>query len=154
VIGANVKIEPDHARLLAATERAKAGSLSSAAYLVRDTAIKSVRHSKRVRGYFYRKDKDGKTKRVTYYEPAPAGQPILAHRRGVGFFRAGLKYDVDKPNNEAVIGWLHSRFNKLMATHEHGETWKGTKYDERPTMAPALEANVEKFHRSWQSSIG
>jgi hypothetical protein len=156
VIGAQVRFERDYERLLTAIDRAKAGSLSSSAFIVRDTAIKSVKHSKRIRGYFYsfpKGDRSGKPKLKVYYEPAPAGQPILAHRRGVGFFRAGLKYDVDKAKDEAVVGWLHSRFNTIMATHEHGETWQGTQYDKRPTMAPALAANVEKFHRDWQSSI-
>ena len=156
MIGAQTKFEKDYERLLTAIDRAKAGSLSSSAYLVRDTAIKSVKHSKRIRGYFYsfpKGDRSAKPKLKVYYEPAPAGQPILAHRRGVGFFRAGLKYDVDKGKDEAVVGWLHSRFSGIMATHEHGETWRGTQYDKRPTMAPALAANVEKFHRDWQSSI-
>jgi len=154
VIGTQTKFEKDYERLLTAIDRAKAGSLSSSAYLVRETAIKSVKHSRRIRGYFYRQSKSGEPKRVTYYEPSPAGQPILAHRRGLGFFRAGMKYDVDKSKDEAIVGWLHSRFNTIMATHEHGETWRGTQYDKRPTMAPALEVNVERFHRDWQSSIG
>jgi len=154
MIAVQTKFEKEQRRLLESIDRAKAGSLSSMAFLVRDTAIKSVRHSKRVRGYFYRRDRQGKPKLVTYYEPAQPGQPFLAHRRGVGYFRAGLKYAVDKATDEAVVGWSYARFKTIMATHEHGGTHRGAEYDKRPTMAPALQANLEKFHRDWQSSIG
>jgi hypothetical protein len=153
MIATQTKFERDEARLLKAIQRAKEGSLSSAAFLVRNTAIKSIRRSKRVRGYFYKRTRSGKVVLATYYEPAPPGQPILAHRKGVGFFRAGIKYAVDKPKEDAVVGWSYGRFQTSMQIHEHGGTEGGTQYDARPTMAPALEANVEKFHRDWKASV-
>jgi hypothetical protein len=153
MIQVQTKFEARQEQLLKAVERAKAGSLSSAAFLVRAKAIDSVKHSKTIRGYFWRKNRDGVPVLRTYYEPSPPGQPILAHRKGVGFFRAGIKYAVDKPKGDAVIGFLHSRFQEMAATHEHGLSWNGVQYDKRPTMAPALAATVDKFHSDWEASI-
>lgn len=153
MIATQTKFERDEARLLKAIQRAKEGSLSSAAYLVRQTAIKSIRHSKQVRGYFRKRNKKGKVVLATYYEPAPPGQPILAHRKGVGFFRAGIRYAVDKPKEDAVAGWSYGRFRTSMKIHEEGGTEGGAQYDARPAMAPALAANVEKFHRDWRGSV-
>ena len=153
MIATQTKFERDEARLLKAIQRAKEGSLSSAAFLVRQTAINSIRRSRRVRGYFYKRARSGKMVLATYYEPAPPGEPILAHRKGVGFFRAGIKYAVDKPREDAVVGWSYGRFQTSMQIHEHGGTEGGTQYDARPTMAPALAANVEKFHQGWKASV-
>jgi hypothetical protein len=41
-----------------------------------------------------------------------------------------------------------------MSTHEHGLTEDGTAYASRPTMKPALDANVDNFLKQWRASIG
>ena len=149
MIAVQTKFEKRLERLQKAAERAKQGSLSSAAYLIRDAAIQSISISKRVKGYFWKTNKQGTRVRATYYEPSPPGQPILGHRKGKGFFQRGIKYAVDKQKEDALIGFTHSQFEKIMSLHEHG--LEG--YDQRPTMRPALEANVDKFHRDWKASI-
>jgi len=149
VIAVQTKFEKRLERLEKAAERAKQGSLSSAAFLVRDAAVESIRITKAIRGYFWKTNKKGKRVRATYYEPAPVGQPILGHRKGKGFFRRGIKYAVDKQKQDAVIGFAHSQFETIMALHEHGTEG----YDRRPTMQPALEKSVDKFHRDWAASI-
>jgi len=154
MIDAQVKFERQERKLLEAVDRAKAGSLSSTAFVVRETAIRSIKQSKAIRGYFRKKNRRGKVVLATYYEPAPAGQPPLAHRRGLGFFRAGVKYAVDQRKDDAVVGWAHSKVKGMFRTHEHGGTFRGAQYDKRPTMAPALQASIDKFHRDWQSSVG
>lgn len=149
MIGAQTKFEARLERLEKAAERAKQGSLSSAAYLVRESAIDSIRISKRVRGYFWKTNKRGKRVLATYYEPSSPGQPIIGHRKGKGFFRRGIKYAVDRQREDAVVGFTHTQFETIMSIHEHGTNG----YDQRPTMRPALEANVDKFHRDWKASI-
>jgi hypothetical protein len=150
MIGAQTKFEARLERLQKAAERAKEGSLSSAAYLVRETAIESIKISKRVRGYFWKTNKRGKRVLATYYEPAPVGQPILGHRKGKGFFRRGIQYAVDRQKEDAVVGFTHAYFETTMHPHEHGTEG----FDQRPTMHPALEANIDKFHSNWRASIG
>lgn len=154
MIAAQTKLEARLERLEKAVERAKQGSLSSAAYLIRESAIDSIKISKRIRGYFWKTNKQGKRVRATYYEPAPAGQPIIGHRKGKWFFRRGIQYAVDRQKEDAVIGFTHSQFETIMSIHEYGLTENGVQYDQRPTMHPALEANVDKFHSNWKASIG
>lgn len=153
MIAAQVKFEKRLERLEKAAERAKQGSLSSAAFLVRDAAIQSIKISKKVRGYFWKTNKKGKRVLATYYEPSPPGQPIIGHRKGKGFFRRGIRYNVDRQAEDATIGFAHSQFETTMSIHEHGLPLDGKPYDKRPTMQPALERNVDKFHRNWKASI-
>ena len=153
MIAAQTRFEKRLERLEKAAERAKQGSLSSAAFLVRDAAIQSIKISKRVRGYFWKTNKKGERVRATYYEPAPPGQPIIGHRKGKGFFRRGIKYAVDRQAQDAVVGFSHDIFAETMSIHEHGLPLDGKPYDKRPTMQPALERNVDKFHRDWKASI-
>jgi hypothetical protein len=149
MISAQTKFEARLERLQKAAERAKQGSISSAAYLVRESAIASIKISKAIRGYFWKTNKAGKRVLATYFEPAPPGQPILGHRKGQGFFRRGIQYSVDRQAEDAVVGFTHSQFGTIMSLHEHGAEG----YDKRPTMQPALEQNVDKFHRDWKASI-
>jgi predicted transcriptional regulator len=152
-IKVQTKFEKRLDRLAKAAERAKQGSLSSAAFLVREAAIDSIRISKRIRGYFYKTNKKGEKVRATYYEPSPPGQPILGHRKGKGFFRRGIKYSVDRQKQDAMVGFSHDVFAETMSIHEHGLSLDGKPYDKRPTMQPALEKSVDKFHRDWRASI-
>lgn len=146
--------EKQQKRIDDAIERAKAGSLSSAAYLVRETSIALIKTSKKLRGRFWKKTRSGKRVLAKYYEPSPPGKPVLAHRKGKWFFRRGIRYVVDKQREDAEIGFTYSQFEEIMSVHEHGGTEDGRSYPERPVVQPALERNIERFHRDWRSSIG
>jgi len=132
-------------RINAAIERAKEGSLSSAAYVIRMDAVKSSR---------YRKDRE---------KAAEEGSPPYRHQHSKGFFRAGIRYAVDRHRADAIIGWIHSVAGKMMATHEEGKrervvTKKGKQrfwadFPERPVMRPALARNIDRFARDWRGAV-
>jgi hypothetical protein len=81
---------------------------------------------------------------------APVGSPAYQHRGG---WRAAIAYAMERDGNDAVIGFRGSYVDKTAAVHEHGLEEEGRKYPVRPTMGPALERNIERFHRDWRGSI-
>lgn len=84
--------------------------------------------------------------------PSRLGEPVRTKRgRGGGLARRAILYKADKEG--AVIGFAASKIDKAMEVHEHGKTRGGVKFPERPTMQPALERNLARFHKSWDSAI-
>lgn len=117
-----------------AIERAKAGSLSSMAYIVRKEIVGSIKQ---------RKDKD---------KASPAGTPPYQHKPG--FLKGAARYAVDKTREDAVIGFMFSRVGRTMKTHEKGLREGRRSYPERRTVEPALERSVVHFAPDWRSSVG
>lgn len=134
MIGATAKFTDNSKKVLEAASKAAYENLSHAARSIRKDASGSIKQ---------KKDKSKSS------EP---GQPPVQHRPG--FFKRALRYDIDKSKESAVIGFEASKVGQVAATHEHGLTEDGRDYPERPVMQPALERNIERFHRDWRASIG
>ena len=78
------------------------------------------------------------------------GQPIHTHRGSIA--RRAIRFAVD--DESAVIGFRHSMVGESIAAHEHGERYKGTMFPQRPTAAPALDKNLDRFAADWAGTIG
>ena len=131
-VDAQVKLELKGERIRRAIERAKQGNMRAAAFLVMQTAKDSIRRARK-------------------RKPAPVGEPAYQH---VGGWRAAIAYAMEQKGNDAVIGFRASYVDQTAAVHEHALREEGRQYPKRPTMGPALERNVDRFHRSWRNSIG
>ena len=132
MIAAKVTTQMQPAKVTQAVDKAKYENMKHAAFSIRKDAAKSVKQ---------RKNKD---------KPSPPGEPPFAHT--LGFLKKAIWTDVKE--DEAIVGFRKSVIGMVAATHEHGLTEDGRDYPERPTMAPALERNVERFHSDWRSSVG
>jgi hypothetical protein len=67
--------------------------------------------------------------------PSRPGDPIHTRR---GLARRAMRYAVDKPNQNVVIGPRFSAVGRSIEPHEHGGPYKGVNYPARPTAEPAL----------------
>lgn len=135
MIGVRTKIQVDSKPIEDATQKAAFGSFRTAAFAIRKEAQKSIRSRKR---------KGGK--------PAPPGGPVRTKRgKGGGLARRSILYHADKEG--AIIGFTASKIDQAMEVHEYGGTRDGVKFPKRPTMHPALEKNLARFHRSWDGAI-
>lgn len=130
MIAVKTKFTDNSKRVLAAKDRGAYKSFSHAAASIRKDAAASV---------LKRKDKR---------KASQAGTPPFTHG---GLARKAIWFDATKEG--AIIGFRKSVIGMVAATHEHGLTEEGRDYPARPTMAPALERNIERFHRDWQHSI-
>jgi len=130
MIGTKVKFTDTSQRVIAAKDKGAYKSISHAAASIRKTAGQSIRQ---------RKDKR---------KASRPGTPPFTHG---GFIRRALRFQVTK--YDALIGFQRSVIGTVAATHEHGLTEDGRTYPPRPTMEPALQQNIERFHREWRHSI-
>lgn len=64
-----------------------------------------------------------------------------------------ILYSVDRDGQSAVIGPALSKIGRVGGVHEHGGFYKGTKYDARPFMGPALEKAKPKLPKHWAGSV-
>ena len=112
-------------------KKAKFEHLRHAALSIRKDASKSIKQRKNL-------DKS-----------SPEGTP--PHQHKPGFLKRALWAHFD--DIEAYAGFRFSRVDTIAATHEHGLTEDGRDYPERPTMAPALDRAIDRFHRDWRASI-
>lgn len=123
-----VHIRDEVQRVRRAARDAAKGSFNRTAFLIRQTAVESVERAK---------------------GPSAPGSPPHTHRGN--YFRRAIRYAVDK--NGAVIGPMFSVVADVGAAHEFGGNYRGQEYPKRPTMAPALDANLDIFAGSWSGSI-
>jgi hypothetical protein len=130
MIAAETKFTDTSKKVLAAKDKGAYRSFGHAAASIRKDAVASVLRRKNKR------------------RSSPPGTPPYTHS---GLARKAIFFDATK--EEAVIGFRKSIIGMVAATHEHGLTEDGRQYPERPTMAPALERNIERFHKEWRSSI-
>jgi hypothetical protein len=70
-----------------------------------------------------------------------------------GSIRNSILYDVDKKRNEAIIGPAYSRIGPVAAAHEHGGSFRGRDYEERPFMRPAFQKIVARLPKLWRYSL-
>jgi hypothetical protein len=84
--------------------------------------------------------------------PGPPGGPVRSKRsRGGGLAKRAILFKADKEG--AVIGFAASKIDQAMEVHEHGGRRGGAEFPQRPTMHPALERNLARFHREWKGAI-
>lgn len=84
--------------------------------------------------------------------PGPPGGPVRSKRgRGGGLAKRAILYKADKQG--AVIGFAASKIDQAMEVHERGGIRGGVRFPQRPTMHPALERNLARFHREWRGAI-
>jgi len=95
--------------------------------------------------------RDAKDSIVVSPEPSEAGTPPHTRRRQL---KRAIRYDNDRQAQEAVIGPMYSEVGEAGAAHEFGAVFKGTDFDERAFMGPALEKNADRFADDWVGSIG
>ena len=93
--------------------------------------------------------KDARASIKTRKKPGPPGGPIRTRRGGLA--RRSVLFRADKSG--AVIGFAASKIDQAMEVHEHGKKRGGVLFPKRPTMAPALERNLARFHREWRGAI-
>ncbi len=107
-------------------------SLGNAAAALRSTARRLIR-------------------RVANREPSHEGEPVHT-RFGQAKRTDAILFDVD--GDEAVVGFTYSVMGDVMGAHEQGGEYMGTEYPERPTMGPAMDANLVRFADEFRGSIG
>ncbi len=106
-------------------------SFANAAASIRKAAIKSIKTRKK---------------------PGPPGGPIRTKfGKGGGLARRSILFHATKIG--AVIGFTASKIDQAMELHEHGKERGGVLFPKRPTMAPALERSLARFHREWKGAI-
>ena len=130
MIGIAVQIVDRLARVKAAADKAGYRNLGHAAASLRKTAALSIERSD---------------------EPSAPGEPPHTRR---GQLPRAIRFDVDRTRQEAVIGPRASVVGEAGAAHEFGEEFRGTDYDERPYMGPALDVSLDRFASDWAGSIG
>lgn len=131
MIELKVQTEWNAKRLLAAVDRASERNHRQTAFDIMRTAQASI---------------------DTSDEPSPPGQPPHTRGRGRKNLRSAVRYDATK--TDAVVGPMQSVVGEIGAVHEFGETFRGTDYDERAFMGPALDEHIDRFALMWAGSIG
>ena len=132
MFGATTQFKATPKRLFASADRAAYRNFFHASASIRKSAQESI---------------------VRSNKPGPVGGPIRTKRgRGGGKARRAVLYRADRQG--AVIGFAASRVDQAMEQHEHGGLRGGVYFEARPTMAPALQRNLARFHRDWRGAIG
>lgn len=121
-------------RIVTAIQRAKEGSLRSAAFVIRDDAVRSIEYRKR------------------NYPYSPPGTPPFSHNNPQ-WAKYAIRYFHDKKKDYAIVGWLLSKAGTIGHVHEFGGIEEGRKYPERPTIEPALQRGIEHFGDDWRGAI-
>lgn len=156
MISVTAKAQPNTKAVAEHVQKRAFTSIQHASNGVRKTALESIQYVDTVIGYLhvYRK---GKKERVKYYKPSPPGSTVHGHKKG-GYFRKAIQYSL-QPGGllsppDSTIGFSHSVVGEGLRIHEHGGTRNGKAYPKRPVMAPALEANVDRFAKSFSGQLG
>lgn len=130
--GMRVQFKALPQRVQKAADKAAYRSFSHAAASIRKDARQSIKRSD---------------------TPGPLGGPVRSKRgRGGGLAKRAILYKADQYG--AVIGFAASKIDQAMEVHEHGGVRGGVRFPARPTMFPALERNLVRFHREWQGALG
>jgi hypothetical protein len=131
MFGATTQIKTTPKRVTQAAEKGAYRSFSHAAASIRKSARESI---------------------VRSNTPGPPGGPVRTKRgRGGGLAKRSILFKSTK--DEAVIGFAASRIDQAMEAHEHGKKRRGVRVPKRPTIAPALQRNLARFHREWKGAI-
>lgn len=140
MFGLSVKVENKLQKVEQAAEKAAFKNFGHAAASIRKDAIASI--------------KDAPTGARGRDASSPPGTPPYTHGKGSRGRRIkkAILYAADKEG--AVIGTAYSRFGTAGSPHEHGGSYKGQIFAERPFMFPALLRQAGRFAGSFAGSIG
>lgn len=128
MIGFLVQTQSEMQRVKKASDEGAFRSFSRAAFAIRTTAVQSIEKAE---------------------GPSEPGEPPHTHEQKL--LRRAIRYEANKEG--AVIGPRFSIVGTAGEAHEFGGEFKGTMFPERPTMVPALEANLDRFANEWSGSI-
>jgi hypothetical protein len=127
----NVKVKTkwDGNKVKKPMEEATYKSLNQAAASLRLIAKRSIRKRKK---------------------PSPAGTPPSTQTsrlpRSIVFF-------VDRKRSYAIVGPSYDLIGPAGAAHEQGGMLRGTDYDQRPFMVPAMEKIIPRLPSMWAASF-
>jgi hypothetical protein len=114
-----------------AAERGIYKNIRQAAFSIRKHAMKSIKTSK---------------------NPSEPGKPVATRgKKGVGV-RNSIFAAIGE--HDAIIGPRYSFVGDSMHYHEFGKKRGYIKFPARPTMAPGLQANLDRFAEGFRGSIG
>jgi len=133
MIGVNVKTTDETPKVEAEVRKANYRNLGHAAASIRKFAAGLIKRGKRA---------------------SDKGTPPRTRR---GLLRRALRWAVEhrgQGDETAVVGPRASMVGTAAAAHEHGGTYKGEDYPQRPFMGPALEANLDRFADEWAKGLG
>jgi hypothetical protein len=131
MIDAKVTIEPKFEKVEQAADKGAYENFRHAGFSISKAAKKSIRKSK---------------------EASEPGDPPTTRGRGRQNLKGAIYTVHDKES--AMIGPRASYVGDSGEAHELGKARHGTRFEERPFMAPALEASLPRFASDWQGSIG
>lgn len=94
--------------------------------------------------------KDAKASLDKAEGPSAPGSPPHTHKGT--YLRRAVRYAADKEG--AVIGPMASVVGEVGAVHEFGEVFKGSDFEERAFMGPALERALPRLAADWAGTIG
>lgn len=149
-VGFKVYSRPLLQRIRKRVDAAAYRNFQHAAASIRKTARQSITRGPADKRSSAKRDRNTKT-RITRSRHAASrpGTPVHTQR---GRAKAAIWYAADK--HGARIGPRASVIGDAMEPHEFGGRYKGAEYPERPTMGPALVANLDRFANGWRGSIG
>ena len=142
MIDTKVTIKDETQNVVKAIDKAAYRSFAHAGASIRKDAQASIKRAPRKRR------KKGQRGRVPT-EPSPVGQPV--HTRS-GQARRAIVYAASK--EDVVVGPRFSVMGVAMEAHEKGIVYKGTDYEERAVMVPAMERGLPRFAASWGGALG
>ena len=128
MFGLSVEIQDATDRVRRAARDAESGSVRRTAFLIRETAVKSIERSE---------------------GPSAIGAPPHTHKGN--WLRRAIRYAVDKAS--AVIGPMFSVLGEAGKAHEFGGMFRGQQFDKRPFMGPSLDKNLDLFVGSFAGSV-
>lgn len=85
-------------------------------------------------------------------EPSPEGTPPHTRAERGHNLRGAIRF-ARAEGDDWVAGPMASIVGEAAAAHEHGEVYKGQKFDIRDFMGPALEVNADRLARDWYGTI-
>lgn len=134
-VGMKVRTRSDIPKVLRKVQRSRKRIIYTGAGLVRTIARRSIRTTKKP-------------------DPSPAGSPPRT-RGPKRVLRNAILFAVEgSPPDNAVIGpTVEIAGSGLGPAHELGEIFRGTRYDERAFMGPALETAAPEYAELWRHSI-
>lgn len=152
MLGLSVKIVEDFTKIMTASQEAAFKNFGHAAASIRKDAIASIKDAPTGERGRDSRGKFTKAKRID--AGSPPGTPPYTHGKGKRGRRIkkAILYAADKEG--AVIGTAYSKFGTAGSPHEHGGSYKGETFAERPFMFPALLRQAGRFAGLFAGSIG
>ncbi len=129
MVGIKVRTRFDGGKVRRAAKKGSIESLGHAGAAIRLTARRSIRRSEK---------------------PSTPGKP--PHTRK-GQMKRAIVYAVEKERGDVVVGPDYAVVGPAGMAHEHGGRFRGTKYEKRPFMGPALEKVKDRLPRKWAGSV-